>query len=167
MVFRHCVDFLSLKVTEGSVDRPLAYDATMLTMLDTANISASGTSCTRVWLAPTMRKQISPFFFQPPSVSTETPSVFNEVPSVFTEILTHIWVKNVHIPVWDFPYSMSIVSYVYVRENFQLCIWAHFTSMCESISVVNVKHWFSKCGPRANTSPQKHSWRPTMTYRWK
>ena len=40
MVFRHCDDFLSLKVTEGCVDRPLAYDATMLTMLDNENISA-------------------------------------------------------------------------------------------------------------------------------
>ena len=46
MVFRHRVDFLSLKVAEGCVDRPLTYDATMLTMLDNENISASGTSCT-------------------------------------------------------------------------------------------------------------------------
>jgi hypothetical protein len=45
-VFRHIVDFLSLKVAEGCVDRPLAYDATMLTMLDNENISASVTSCT-------------------------------------------------------------------------------------------------------------------------
>ena len=48
MVFRHCVDFLSLRVAEGCADRPLAYDATMLTMLDNENISApSDTSCTR------------------------------------------------------------------------------------------------------------------------
>ena len=50
MVFRHSVDFLPLKVAEGCVDRPLAYDATMLTMLGNENISASGTSCTRAWL---------------------------------------------------------------------------------------------------------------------
>ena len=25
----------------------------------------------------------------------------------------------------------------------------------------------SKCGPWANGGPQKHSWRPTMAYRWK
>ena len=50
MVFRHCGDFLSLKVAEGFVNRPLVYDATMLTMLENENISASGTSCTRAWL---------------------------------------------------------------------------------------------------------------------
>ena len=47
MVFRHFVDFLSLKVAEGCADTPLAYDATMLTMLQNDNISASGKSCTR------------------------------------------------------------------------------------------------------------------------
>ena len=52
--------FLSLKVSEGCVDRPLAYEATMLTMLDNENISAFSTSCTRAWLAPMTRKQISP-----------------------------------------------------------------------------------------------------------
>ncbi|CAL8395228.1 unnamed protein product [Arctogadus glacialis] len=45
MVFRHCGDLLSLKVAEGFVNRPLAYDATMLAMLENENISASGTSC--------------------------------------------------------------------------------------------------------------------------
>ena len=30
--------------------RPLAYDATMLTMLENENISTSGTSCPRAWL---------------------------------------------------------------------------------------------------------------------
>ena len=80
MVFRHCVDFLSLEVAEGWVDRPLADDATMLTMLDNGNISASGTSCSRAWLAPMMWKQISPFCCPAPLSSfhrNEWPPFFN------------------------------------------------------------------------------------------
>ena len=60
MVFRHYVDFLSIKVAAGCVVRTFAHDAKMLTMLNNENISAIGMSYTRAWLAPMMLKQILP-----------------------------------------------------------------------------------------------------------
>ena len=57
-----------------------------------------------------------------------------EIFTYYTENLRHVCVSL--ICVWGFQYSMWMVSYVCVWEDiFQLCIWEHFTSMCESISV--------------------------------
>ena len=38
------------------------------------------------------------------------------------------------------------------------------TEVVVVVAVMELEHWFSKCGPRANGGRQKHFWRPAMNY---